>query len=219
MIIDILGYRDWAREIFENVKSCLTREYLDVVRWKEDCDLISCANVFAIGWSEIIPDHQIRDRNIYVLHPSPLPRYRGGSPIQHQLLAGETVSAVTIFKLDLEHKEIDSGPIVWQMSYSLEGDLADIFKRIISTGTKGILDCINDIKTGELAYLEQNEKIATTYKRRKELESEIFPEELHMWPAWKLHAKIRGLQDPYPNAFITCSDGQRLYLTGSHLDV
>ena len=116
MIIDILGYRDWAKEVYKAVSQTLSGDH--TVHWHERFEA-TCYNsfLFAVGWSEIIPlTEQQLSRPMFVLHPSPLPKYRGGSPIQHQLLAGEKVSAVTIFRLYEAYKDVDSGPICWQIT-------------------------------------------------------------------------------------------------------
>lgn len=76
------------------------------------------------------------------LHPSPLPRYRGGSPIQNQIINGEVESAVTYFKMN---NEIDAGPIIWQQNFSLDGDLKDVFSRISETGKKGFSYMLNTL--------------------------------------------------------------------------
>lgn len=59
------------------------------------------------------------------IHFSHLPDLRGPSPVQNTLLRGDTVAWVTIFKLDnppsLDIK-MDSGPILWQKSYSIHPD-------------------------------------------------------------------------------------------------
>ena len=49
-----------------------------------------------------------------MLHPSPLPKFRGGSPIQNQIIRGEKISAVTIFKIN---KIIDGGDIYFQKNF------------------------------------------------------------------------------------------------------
>jgi len=216
MYVDILGYRPWAYDIYKAVK--LERPNLAIDYFSKLESLRSHADVtFAVGWSEIIPEDIYSKRPVLILHPSPLPKYRGGSPIQHQLIAGEKVSAVTLFKLDAEHPEIDSGPIAWQMAFSLEGSLNQIFGRIIDLGTKGILNSISLLECKELHFLEQDDTQATVFKRRLPYESEISRDEMTTWPAWKLEAKIRGLADPYPNAFITCADDEVLYITGAKL--
>jgi methionyl-tRNA formyltransferase len=66
------------------------------------------------------------------LHASLLPRYRGAAPVAHALLAGETRTGVTLFRIE---KEIDSGPIVGaaalevgelETTGELEGRLAEL---------------------------------------------------------------------------------------------
>ena len=49
------------------------------------------------------------NNHIYGIHPSLLPKYRGPSPLQQQILDGITETGVTIFKIDLGE---DTGPIV-----------------------------------------------------------------------------------------------------------
>ena len=49
------------------------------------------------------------NNQIYGIHPSLLPKYRGPSPLQQQILDGITETGVTIFKTDLGE---DTGPIV-----------------------------------------------------------------------------------------------------------
>jgi len=48
---------------------------------------------------------------ILVIHPSLLPKYRGASPVPEAIMSGETVTGVTIFKMD---EKVDHGPIVSQ---------------------------------------------------------------------------------------------------------
>lgn len=216
MLIDILGYRDWAQKV-ATVVTAQKQDSNHYVHYHNDIDeLCSSADLtFAVGWSNLIPD-SFMERTILIVHPSPLPKYRGGSPIQHQMLQGESVSAVTIFKLE-PGRTLDSGPIAWQMSYSLSGSLNEIFKRISWTTIQGINACINCYSVNELVFFEQDESAATTFKRRSEWESEISRDEMTSKPAWWLEAKIRMLADPYPNAFITCADGEKLYITGAKL--
>src|SRR5947208_14793578 len=45
------------------------------------------------------------------LHPSLLPRWRGSTPIQSAILAGDPVTGVTIIQMD---RGLDTGPIIAQ---------------------------------------------------------------------------------------------------------
>lgn len=209
MRIAILGYREWAHELAETVARARTESVLWVDRFPAEADV-----VFAVGWSEMISPEDYNRIPTFVLHPSPLPRYRGGSPIQHQILAGEAVSAVTIFKLTDEYPEVDSGPIAWQMPYSLEGPLAEILQRIATVGARGVIDVIRAMEDGSLALMPQRLSPGNlhAFKRRTPAESEITPAELREGDGRWLADKVRCLADPYPNAFIRTADGGRLLI-------
>lgn len=217
MIVDILGYRDWAKDLEQKVNNDISRpeivhfhDRVDGLCWRRD------VITFAVGWSEIIPEDRYKYNLILVLHPSQLPNYRGGSPIQHQIIDGLRTSAVTIFKLDVNYPGIDTGPIAWQMPYSLDGDLKDVLGNISKVGARGVVGLANQFDPSSLNYgltfIDQPEG-GFTRKRRCPLQSEVIAEELNTWTAKKLHDKIRSLQDPYPNAFIRTVDGGKLFLT------
>jgi len=63
------------------------------------------------AYGKIIPQSVIDafGGRIYNIHPSLLPKYRGPSPLQQQILDGVTETGVTIIQLDAQ---IDHGPIV-----------------------------------------------------------------------------------------------------------
>ena len=168
--------------------------------------------ILFIGWSWIIEDDIIDNYNCICLHPSPLPKYRGGSPVQHQILNDEEESAVTLFVMD---DKVDHGPILWQQFFNLDGSLDKIFKCISSLGTVGLLDILSRYKrTGDFGWgEEQDHSKATYYKRRNPEESEIRLQDFQECSAKEIYNKIRALQNPYPNAFIRCKDGRKLYLT------
>ena len=107
------------------------------------------------GWSKIIPNTVLKKYYSVMLHPSPLPLYRGGSPIQNQIINGEEVSAVTLFKMD---EGIDTGDIISQLPLSLKGDLEEIFARITELGTNQTRKMIADFPN--LTLKKQNNSIA-----------------------------------------------------------
>ena len=53
------------------------------------------------------------------LHPSLLPRWRGASPIQRTILAGDKITGVDIIQMD---QGLDSGDILYRKEYHLKGD-------------------------------------------------------------------------------------------------
>ena len=88
------------------------------------------------GWSWLVDNIFVDEYTSIMLHPSPLPKYRGGSPIQNQIINGEKNSAVTLFKMT---RELDDGDIYKQLPFSLKGSLDDIFDRITKLGYKGYI--------------------------------------------------------------------------------
>ena len=63
---------------------------------------------------------------------------------------------------------------------------------------------------------KQDESEATYCKRRKPEESEITIDEIMNKSAHELYDKVRMLNDPYPNAFIRCKNGDKLFITKTH---
>lgn len=202
MKLAYMGYREWADKIFEKL---LFTDFPIV-------GIDEAEIILYIGWSKMIPKNIYQNKLCLLLHPSPLPKYRGGSPLQHQIMAGEKMSAVTICKVT---DKLDSGDIYSQTPFSLEGSLDDIFKRIVEVGSKDIIDILYALENGKstpISPTPQKGK-ATYFKRRKPEESEI----KQFKTAKESYNFIRALNDPYPNAFIRCKDGKKLYITGAHL--
>lgn len=209
MRVACISYRKWAVDIYDHLAANLDHTFL-IIRSKGQYDENAIRDfkpdfVLFYGWSWIIQESLLNDFNCLMLHPSPLPKYRGGSPIQNQILAGERVSMVTLFKMN---ERLDAGEIYYQTEYSLEGTLDDIFSRITHIGIilSSKLLCEN------IKPIPQDETLATYFKRRKPSESEITIEELNNKPAMYLYNKIRMLADPYPNAFIRTVDGKKIYI-------
>jgi methionyl-tRNA formyltransferase len=86
--------------VFDNIHDFLKADFQD------------CIGVIA-AYGRIIGPKTLSKLNnqIYGIHPSLLPKYRGPSPLQQQILDGITETGVTIFKIDLGE---DTGPIVMQ---------------------------------------------------------------------------------------------------------
>tara|TARA_E500000305_G_scaffold99914_1_gene92423 strand:+ start:887 stop:1558 length:672 start_codon:yes stop_codon:yes gene_type:complete len=211
------GYRDWALSIFNNLELS-NKNFILSKSPKDLTEKLSSNNIktiLFIGWSWIVEEDVIDKYNCVCLHPSPLPKYRGGCPIQHQIMNNELESAVSLFVMDTE---LDHGPILWQQNFSLEGSLDSIFNRITEAGTEGLYSILNTYK--ELGNFdwgeEQDHSEATYYKRRKPEDSEIKYTDILGCTAEDVYNKVRALQDPYPNAYISCKDGTRLYITEAH---
>ena len=84
--------------------------------------------------------------------------------------------------------------------------------RIKNVSIKLINIVINKANNNKLEYFKQDESKATYCKRRKPEDSEITMYDLQFQTAEQIHNKVRCLQDPYPNAYITLGNGEKLYI-------
>ena len=229
------GYRSWAEEILRNLEdsefeidayTIPDSEYsnnnfrgkeMKVFNPKEiaGLDLERYDALLFYGWSWIIKQDIVDNKVCVCLHPSPLPKYRGGSPIQHQIIDGEDESAVSLFKMG---KELDDGPVYYQENFSLEGSLKDIFGRMVEVGSRLTEKLLKDFVEGTEDPKEQDEILATIVKRRKPEDSELSVEKLNAMTGRQIYDLIRSLEDPYPNAYLVGKEGKKVFLKGAELD-
>lgn len=217
----ICGYRDWALKLYLNLWKDANKENGLLVwytsekdRVIQDADRYSVDFIIFVGWSWIVGKDVLDKYKCLCLHPSPLPKYRGGSPLQHQIINGEKESAITLFEMT---ENIDDGPILGQVPLSLEGSLDDIFSRLSVAGAGLIYDCLIENNTWDNRK-PQDESLATTFRRRKPKESQLQTENFQNWSCERLYDFIRCLATPYPNAFIEDENGDRLYFEKVRLE-
>lgn len=89
------------------------------------------------------------------IHPSLLPKYRGASPIESAILAGDNDFSVSVMKLA---KEMDAGPIYWQTTLRhLSLDKDTLYQTLAETGAKWLCQNLAHLPTPK----NQDEKLAT----------------------------------------------------------
>lgn len=225
MKILICGYRDWAIEIYEqwNKNIPLTIETkADLVTSKEELDQyleersLKPAFIFFLGWSWIVQENIINSNYCICSHPSDLPLFRGGTPIQNQVVNGALKSAVTLFKMD---NKIDHGAILYKEFLNLDAELDTIFKNIKDSTYRGMLNIVSQYHRNKVVKETiQDHTVSTYYKRRTPAQSEVTLEDIQNHTAKEIFRKARVLGNPYPNAYIKCKDGTKLYLRKTTYD-
>jgi len=188
------AYRDWALKLFQKLKKKYPDMYLLSSPKKLTINYLRRKKpeiIFFPDWSWIIPNEIISNYKCICFHESNLPKFRGGSPIQNQIIRGITKTKTTAF---IMNEKIDAGDIILQKNLSLEGSIQEIFSRMSENDYSLILKIIN----GKYKRRKQSGK-PTTYSRRKPKESEL--KNLNHSTNY-LYNFIRMLEDPYPNAFI-----------------
>lgn len=85
------------------------------------------------------------------IHPSLLPRWRGASPVQRTLEAGDAKSGVTVL---WTVSKMDAGPIASQYECELTGDekAPDFLTEMFAVGTKELLQLLPKVWSGECSF-------------------------------------------------------------------
>ena len=208
MKIICFGYRDWALNIYESLSKDKKHKFIIFNKKKyltyKNIAKINPSLILFYGWSTIIPKRIINEYRCLMLHPSKLPKFRGGSPLQNQIIRGLQSTYVTIFKMN---NNIDEGNILINKRISLKGNMDEILFRIESVG----IELTKIILSKNLKEKPQDNKKATYYKRLKN-NSEITIDDLKNSKGVDLYNRIRMLGDPYPNAYIKTKDGKKLFI-------
>lgn len=162
-----------------------------------DADLIVVVSYGQIIPSEILEFPRLGCINV---HASLLPRYRGAAPIQRAIMAGETVSGVTIMAMD---KGLDTGDIIMQLPVKIAADMDHgIYAEILANaGADLLIDTLAVIKSGSFPRRKQD-SLKATYAHMIKREEEIIN-----WqqPAITIYNQIRALS-PRPAAYTTLDD-------------
>ena len=188
------GYRDYSIEIFKKLQKRYKNFHL--ITKKESLTYskikkITPKYIFFPDWSWIVPENIIKDFDCVCFHESNLPKFRGGSPLQNQIISGIKKTKTTAF---LMNSMIDGGDLIMQKDLSLTGNISDIFERM----KKNDFEMICQIIQGKFRRRKQK-GIASFYKRRNPKQSEL--KNLNFSNEY-LYNFIRMLSDPYPNAFL-----------------
>jgi methionyl-tRNA formyltransferase len=194
--VAVLGTFDWN---FDDVICALEPEGYEVIPVRTSVELeellATDPNIewfFVVHWREIIKPSLLDGRNFIGFHTGILPRDRGGSPIQHQVMRGQYKSEVCAFALT---SAVDNGPVFLRTDIDMStGNIDEILQdisKISATLIKRIL-------------LERPQAVEQTgapscNRRRTPEQSEVLSQESII----SLYDFIRVLDgESYPKAFI-----------------
>ena len=105
--------------------------------------------VITIGYGFILPESilQVPRHGFINLHFSLLPRWRGAAPAQRAIESGDSVTGVTVFKLD---KGMDTGPIyaTEEIALSPDANSGELLLTLAELGVGPVLQTLDLIKAG-----------------------------------------------------------------------
>ncbi len=170
------------------------------------------------SYGKIIPEKVIRHfpSGILNIHPSLLPKYRGASPIQFQIMDGQTQTGVTIIKMD---KLMDHGPIVSQLKDEItqEDTNESLRNRLFERSAEFLINLIPNYLNQKIRLKEQNHADATFTKT---ISKETGFVDLKKDKPEEIERKMRALE-PWPGIWTkVLVDGgmKRLRILGLHLN-
>lgn len=161
--------------------------------------------------TQIVPEEflAIPKKTSICFHPSLLPKYRGGSAVNWQLINGETRTGVTVFWPDAG---IDTGPIIVQREAAVGPDDSAgslYYQTLYPLGVQATLDAVAMVRSGTAPRLVQDLAKGSYEPLCKDEHATIDWSQ----PTQKVHDLIRGC-DPSPGAH-TGWQGKRLRLFDS----
>jgi methionyl-tRNA formyltransferase len=212
--IILCGYREWAFHIFDRISShpkvniiktiTSNQQFIETI---DQVDSNKIDLILFVGWSWIIKNDVTKKFLCLGIHPSDLPQFRGGSPLQHQIIQGVTTSMITLMTLSAE--KIDAGDIWLKEELDLTGDsMQHIFNNMILSSVKLLNKFFNTYPN--IKPYPQKVTDGSYFKRRVSEESRLTRDDFVNKPLEELYNFIRCLTDPYPNAYLEDAEGNKL---------
>ncbi|MCL4250060.1 MAG: methionyl-tRNA formyltransferase [Anaerolineae bacterium] len=171
------------------------------------------ADVYVVAaFGQILPQDvlDIPPHGALNIHASLLPRWRGAAPIQAAIRAGDTVSGITIMKLDAG---LDTGPMLIRRAIALASDETgqSLHDKLSQLGGDLLFETLPGYLSGEITPQAQDDTLATLAPRIDKAEGRID------WTqsAEQIERTIRAFT-PWPGTF-TYWNGKLLKLIAADL--
>lgn len=187
----IISKKIWEKK---NYRSLGKPFYFDDKLRLQKVKKISPDIIFFIHWSKKVTSKIFNNFLCIQFHSSNLPKFKGGSPIQNQIIRGKKISKITAFKM---MNKIDSGDVCLKKKLNLNGSAEQIYKRM----EKIIISMIKILAKKKVIYFQKQKGKSSFFNRRRPNESDI--NAIKNLNLNKIYDFIRMLDAPnYPKAYI-----------------
>lgn len=185
----------------------------DSMRTDESFDMISkaCPDIIiTAAYGKILPKRvlDIPRFGCINVHGSLLPRYRGASPVQQSILNGDSVTGVTIMKMDVG---MDTGDMLSKVEVPIDPDIhtPELMDLLAVKGAELLLDMLDDYTDGKIIPLPQDPSQATSCTLIESSDGQF------LWTddGLTIHNKVRALSQ-WPGAFVM-SNGKKIKIYDS----
>ena len=136
------------------------------------------------------------------LHAGRLPEYRGGSPLNWQIINGETSVGISVIRVD---EGIDTGAVLAEADIEVrpDDDIADLHAKANERFPELTVQVVSGLDTGGLEGRVQDAGAARYWHQRAQGDGEI---DWTAMTASQVHDLVRGITRPYPGAFTRIGD-------------
>lgn len=144
------------------------------------------------------------------LHASLLPRWRGASPIQHAILAGDRESGVSIFEME---RSLDTGPVLAmeRLPITAETTAETLHEELALLAARMVVPVVDALAEGRARARAQPAEGATYAPKLEKVDGRLD------WsrPASDLERQLRAL-NPWPGCWTELSE-ERLRVLSGHV--
>ncbi len=195
------SYCDLAIKYNLDIKYCNNVNDPEIMDWikNKQPDII-----IQSGWSQKFSNELLGIPKYCCIgeHPAPLPKGRGAACVNWAILTGETAWGDSFFEM---MEEYDKGCLFAQGFFEIEkyDSVYTIYEKVAKTSCDIIRENVDKWTDGIFDKKQQDDKLATYYKRRRPTDGEIksFNEEAEI-----IHNFVRAQTNPYPCAYLILGD-------------
>ena len=143
-----------------------------------------------VAYGLILPKHilEATPHGAFNIHASLLPHWRGAAPINRAIMAGDSVSGVSIMRLT---EGLDAGPVCLASRVKIGPEMTagELHDALAPLGAELMVKALAELERGRLSCHPQHDEAATYAPK-------LDPREMRInWrlPARDVHDRIRGL--------------------------
>ena len=152
-----------------------------------------------IAYGRILPPAllSIPPHGFINVHASLLPKYRGAAPIQRAIEAGETITGITIMRVD---EQLDHGAMLAIVETAIGSDerAGSLSSRLSEIGATAVVEVLDAIAAGQAREVAQDHELATHAAKLEKQEGLITFQE----SARTITRRFRAFE-PWPGIFVS----------------
>lgn len=163
---------------------------------------LGCGAMVTCAYGQILTQEVLDafPRGVYNIHASLLPRWRGASPVQHAVLAGDEYTGVTVMRTELG---LDSGDMLLSRRVLVgEKTAGELLAELSALGAEAIVEALKKVESGTAVFTPQGEEGVTFCKKIKKEDCRVD----FSRPAQEVCRLVRAMC-PEPLAFTTLRGG------------